>query len=219
LALKPLALGGVRRALVVAPHPDDEVIGAFGLVRRLRRAGASVRVAIVSDGAASHPASRQWPPARLAAERRAESRRAAARLGLAAGDLDFLGMPDGGLDALDADGRLALDRAVRRARADLLVLPDAGDDHPDHRAVAALVARVATPGARRLACLPPQREDRRAPVARGLRLGRDAAVKRALIACFRTQRGGVADDPSGFVIDGPMLARFSRPVERYRVLR
>ncbi|WP_443029636.1 PIG-L deacetylase family protein, partial [Sphingomonas sp. TX0522] len=37
---------------MIAPHPDDEVIGAAGLIARLRRHGARVRVAVVTDGAA-----------------------------------------------------------------------------------------------------------------------------------------------------------------------
>ncbi|TVV70177.1 PIG-L family deacetylase, partial [Sphingomonas solaris] len=68
-----LRLGRPCTALIVAPHPDDEVIGAAGLIRALVNRGTRVRVLVVSDGAASHTGSRLWPRRRLVAARMAES--------------------------------------------------------------------------------------------------------------------------------------------------
>ncbi|MGO1304454.1 MAG: PIG-L family deacetylase, partial [Sphingomonas parapaucimobilis] len=45
-----LDLNAVRHAVVVAPHPDDEIIGAAGLIQALRRQGSVVRVVVVSNG-------------------------------------------------------------------------------------------------------------------------------------------------------------------------
>lgn len=70
------------RAVVVAPHPDDEVLGAVGIMALLAAAGVSVRVVAVSDGEASHPHSPTITPAQLAGIRRAEQHLALARLGL-----------------------------------------------------------------------------------------------------------------------------------------
>mgnify|MGYP001141634875 CR=1 FL=1 len=36
--------------LVIASHPDDEVLGCGGLLARLTAAGTSVRVVFLSDG-------------------------------------------------------------------------------------------------------------------------------------------------------------------------
>ena len=44
--------------LVVAAHPDDEVLGAGGTIARLRQEGSQVRVLFLSDGVGSrgdHP--------------------------------------------------------------------------------------------------------------------------------------------------------------------
>src|SRR5215510_6730773 len=38
------------RLLVVAPHPDDEVIAAAGLIQRVHAAGGEVRVVYLTDG-------------------------------------------------------------------------------------------------------------------------------------------------------------------------
>jgi LmbE family N-acetylglucosaminyl deacetylase len=209
----PLALGRSRSALVVAPHPDDEVIGAYGLIARLRRAGVRVRVLVVTDGAASHPRSRRWPRARLVQQRRRESRWALARLGVPAGDIAFLGLPDGGLEAAGREAETAIARAVRRRPPfDLLVGPLPGDDHPDHRAVARALAG-ARPRVRRLGYpVWPAPEDRR---ARTLRVPGGAAAKRWAVRLHRTQGGLITDDPQGFALSPAQLARFCQGVERF----
>ncbi|MCB8835087.1 PIG-L family deacetylase, partial [Escherichia coli] len=101
---------------MIAPHPDDEVIGAAGLIARLRRHGARVRVAVVTDGAASHRGSRQWPRARLVAARQRESLHALRRLGIVAGDVSFLNLPDGQLPSIPGRCYRALRRQVARCR-------------------------------------------------------------------------------------------------------
>lgn len=209
----PLA---ARRLLVVAPHPDDETIGAWGLMRR-RRAGAYVRVLIVSDGAASHPASRRWPPARLAAERRRETVRAMATLGLPPDAVSFLGLPDGDLDTDRVEQ--ALRRALRRWPApDLIIGPVMADAHADHRAVARAIARLPRRGERRLGYhVWPAGAARR----RGLRvpLGVEGMRrKRRVVRGYRTQSGLIADAVAGFTITPAHLRAFAAPCERFEVL-
>ncbi|EZP54972.1 MULTISPECIES: PIG-L deacetylase family protein [Sphingomonas] len=207
-----LRLAGIRRALIVAPHPDDEIIGAAGLIRRLKTIGAAVSVVIVSDGGASHPGSRRWPRARLVAERRRESRRALLMLGVSARDLRCLALPDGDLPRHVAEAVRHLRRLS--ARADLIVGPAADDAHPDHRAVAAALDRL--PGrARRLSyrVWPPRRrgdvQGLTLPVPGG------SAFKRLLIARHRTQLGAIRDDPAGFAIAAHELRAFAQPIERF----
>lgn len=109
-AVAPLRVPTGTRALVVAPHPDDETLGAAGLLHRL---GRDATVVVVTDGDGYPDGVRQVVrPARpLAAadfqaygrRRRSEAAAAVAALGLPATSLRFLGFPDGGLDALFAD--------------------------------------------------------------------------------------------------------------------
>jgi len=47
-ALPPLG----ARLLVLAPHPDDEVLGAAGMIEAAVRRGADVRVVVATDGEA-----------------------------------------------------------------------------------------------------------------------------------------------------------------------
>ncbi|HYC62641.1 MAG TPA: PIG-L family deacetylase, partial [Thermoanaerobaculia bacterium] len=78
---EPALLRG-ERLLVLAPHPDDEVIGCGGVVAQHLREGRAVRIVIATDGAEAGDAS----------SREEESRRALSLLGDA--DLHFLRIPD-----------------------------------------------------------------------------------------------------------------------------
>ncbi|MDZ7280413.1 PIG-L family deacetylase [Sphingomonas sanguinis] len=210
-----LPLKAVRRAIVVAPHPDDEIIGAAGVIQALRRQGSLVRVIVVSNGAASHPNSGAWPPERLIAARRRESLLALRRLGVTRDHVTFLGLPDGGLSACAVLCRQRLSRAIRQCRdLDMIVGPAMTDAHPDHRAVAAALRDTRFAGRRMTYQVwPPQR----ARVARGrtITLAGGAAAKRSLIRMHRTQLGAITDDPHGFAVARHELAVFAHPVEQF----
>ncbi|MBT9256259.1 bifunctional PIG-L family deacetylase/class I SAM-dependent methyltransferase [Phycicoccus sp. MAQZ13P-2] len=126
--------------LVFAAHPDDETLGAGGLVAMAARAGMPVRVVVVTDGEGSHPDASVWDPERLAPVRRGEA--AAAVTALAPGaELRHLGLGDGSL----ADRRDELDTALAglvRPRS-LVVAPWSRDGHPDHDALGAAAGEVA----------------------------------------------------------------------------
>ena len=81
-------------AVILAAHPDDEVLGAGGVVCLLAAAGSRLRLIAVTDGEASHPG--HGDPAALA-RRRAQERAAALReLGAADAEVVRLGLPDSG---------------------------------------------------------------------------------------------------------------------------
>lgn len=116
-----------RSVLVLAPHPDDEVLGCGGAILRHVEAGVPVRVAIVTDGALGLDGETR---ARHVAVRQAESRAAAELLGY--GAPEFWGVPDQALtycEALVQRILSALDDA------DLVYAPSIFEMHPDHRAL------------------------------------------------------------------------------------
>jgi len=156
---RPPRLG--HRVLVLAPHPDDEVLGASGLLAGTLRRGGRARVIVATDGAADGRGERA---VRLAATRESETRRALGRLGLGAGDVTFLGYADDGLatawserwqvarrDVGDVSAsRLVegLHAALRAFEPDTVVLPMPLDRHPDHAALGrlAMLAMLEEPG-------------------------------------------------------------------------
>lgn len=137
----------VDRVVVVAAHPDDESLGAAGLLATAAARGIPVDLIVVTDGEGSHPASPTHSPATLALLRRRELVDAVRVLGVADAPR-FLGLPDGGTDAHRDDIATAVEAALDRAGQDrvLVLSPWRGDGHRDHRVVGEVVERV---GARR----------------------------------------------------------------------
>ncbi|MEA2415981.1 MAG: hypothetical protein QOI58_2638 [Thermoanaerobaculia bacterium] len=124
-----------ERLLVLAPHPDDEVIGCGGLVALHLREGRKVHVVVATDGAQAGNAS----------QREAESRAALAILGDAT--IAFLGFPDRELaGAHEFVDHLAA--ILREWKPDLIAVPSPLEIHPDHvalsRAFCDLIARDAS---------------------------------------------------------------------------
>lgn len=108
-ATLPLALPSRPRLLVFAPHPDDEVLGAGGLLARLAAAGQPVRIVFFTNGDAyreaivgtnGHRTPRRTDYLALGRHRQHEALAAARRLGLPPTAVRFLGYPDDGLAAL-----------------------------------------------------------------------------------------------------------------------
>ena len=79
-----------HRAVIIAPHPDDEVLGSGGLLQGLAALERPIQLISVTDGSASHPGSKQWPVARLSVVRPQESAHALHRLGVPLHSLKWL---------------------------------------------------------------------------------------------------------------------------------
>jgi LmbE family N-acetylglucosaminyl deacetylase len=132
-----------RRIVVVAPHPDDEVLALGGTIASLARAGHEVLIVAVTDGEKSHPESRFWTPGLLRQMRPMESQDALARLALDPA-IVRLGLPDGGVPAHER--RLA--ELLPLGSHDTVFVPWRHDGHPDHEACArAALAACRTIGA------------------------------------------------------------------------
>jgi LmbE family N-acetylglucosaminyl deacetylase len=133
---QPLAVDALSgaRVLVLAPHPDDEIIGCGGsIVRHLER-GARVHVVHVTSG------ERTWSGAGDGgATREREAVAAAVAIGLDADAVEFLRLPDGKL-AGHAELAARLRAAVQGRDPDLVYAPWPLDAHADHRAVTAAAA-------------------------------------------------------------------------------
>ena len=100
-----------RSLAVIAPHPDDEIIGPGGTLMKAKSAGASIDVVYLPprDGG-------EW------GGRRTEAERACSESGFRA---RFLPSASGAAEGLAA--------TMAELRPDVVFLPFVLDDHPDHR--------------------------------------------------------------------------------------
>jgi LmbE family N-acetylglucosaminyl deacetylase/SAM-dependent methyltransferase len=145
-SLPELDVASIGLLTVVAAHPDDESLGAGGLVAECARRGIPVQVIVVTDGAASHPDSRAISLARLAMLRQRELFLAVSELAPAS-EVVALGFADGGTMQSRSDITEALSHTI--APGSTIVAPWRGDGHRDHRVVgevcAELAARIGAP--------------------------------------------------------------------------
>ena len=128
------------RAVVVAAHPDDEVLGFGGSISLLADTGLDLTVVSVTDGEHSHPHSRVETSASMARIRAKETRAALAELGAAEAEIVQLHVPD--TDVAGHEDRVAAALADVTDGAVLCAAPWTGDIHADHEAAgrAALAA-------------------------------------------------------------------------------
>ena len=120
--------------LILAPHPDDEAIGCGGVICLHRRRGDPVRVAFLTSG--------ERGLAGLSKEtvqsiREAEAWAAAKVLGIE--QLEFLRLPDLGLDDVIVEAAERLRPLLETWLPDLIYLPHPEESHPDHAAALPIV--------------------------------------------------------------------------------
>jgi LmbE family N-acetylglucosaminyl deacetylase len=178
--------------LVVAPHPDDEILGAGGLIRTWTMRGAEVSVLSVSDGAADAPDRPGRGAVRLT--------QALRRLCPTHVSVTRLGIRDGTISCHLNRLRNAL---LSLARGKLtLIAPYERDRHPDRAAVGDVCLKFARdlklPIARYAIRAWPRAaaDGSREPLLRKFPLTDDARrAKARALGCFRAQFDGAGVGP------------------------
>ena len=218
LSIAQLAPRG-SRVVVVAPHPDDEVLGCGGTLAMLARAGYEIVVISVTDGEAGYPGSIVWTPTLLARERALERAKGLERIGLSRGALT-LGIPDGRVGEQET---ALIERISDVLRADDTLLSTwRRDGHPDHEAAGRAAAAAAARHGCHLWEFPvwmwhwAEVGDHRVPWRhlRRLQLDPDARHRKAhAIAAHDSQLVGPLSEGLPPVLPDWALARLLRPFE------
>lgn len=207
--------------LVLAPHPDDEVLGCGALLADCWRDGTAAHVVCLTNGAASHPRSTQD----VAAIRAKELAEAITILGGdARSDLTCLGYPDAALHRVPVQTVVArLDSLIDKLESLILIAPSPLDPHCDHVTTALIATRLSSlhPHLRLIyypiwsrwvgAGAAPT-----VPDCRRMFYPVDAGLKSRAIAAHASQQGKVFhDDPDGFVMPDGFARLFSENPEVY----
>lgn len=145
-------------ALVIAPHPDDEIFGCGGTIHRLKTSGSRVYVLYITVGTTADFS----PRGRSTAEERMEEIAQVAKFL----DLDGYTVALPGDEyhlRLDAVPQTVLVHAIERAgdislqglRPDVVLAPSIADYNQDHRAISFATMTAVRPGPRQYKAFPP----------------------------------------------------------------
>ncbi|SEP37531.1 PIG-L family deacetylase [Amycolatopsis saalfeldensis] len=208
-----------RHALIVAAHPDDETLGASGLLQHLRAAGTTMTLVVATDGEAAFPDSNAAERRDLGRARRDELARSLAAQGLPV-DPVWLGLPDSDLTAHSHELVEALRNHARGT--DLCLMPWPEDPHPDHQA-AGRAALAAAPDSAHCWSYPIWMWHWRSPGAtdipwrRGHSYRLTTGERSAKAAAIREFTSQLHPGPRGEapILPQEALAHFDRPVETF----
>lgn len=138
-----------KTVLVVAAHPDDEILGVGATIAKHVSAGDRAHAAVLSEGASARYEQDMVASLRAAAERSADT------IGFAS--IEFLGLPDQRMDTLPLlDVTQSIETIVQRLKPEVIYTHSPGDVNADHgvvsRAAWTACRPFATPWVEMFAC-------------------------------------------------------------------
>lgn len=134
-----------EKVLIVAAHPDDEVLGCGGTIARHASVGDSVKILIVAEGLTSRQESRDREKALSGlASLRTSAELAASILGAA--EIEILDLPDNRLDSVDRlDLTKLIEERIQSYRPSTVYSHHCGDVNIDHRRLHEAVVTACRP--------------------------------------------------------------------------
>ena len=121
----------MKKILIIAAHPDDEVLGCGGTIARLVREGKEVHIVILANGLTSRADFDDSNSAELLKQHHERAQRAGSLMGVSS--VQVLGFPDQKLDALPLlEVTHAIEREIERLQPDTIFTQHGGDLNQDH---------------------------------------------------------------------------------------
>ncbi|MCR5793413.1 MAG: PIG-L family deacetylase [Lachnospiraceae bacterium] len=134
----------MRNVLVFAAHPDDELLGLGGTVRKLTDEGVTVRAVIMAEGITSRSNKREEADKKELIELQKDSRKAAEIVGYES--IDFCGLPDNRMDGMELlDVIKYISKYIDMYRPDTVFTHHHGDLNIDHRITCEAVLTACRP--------------------------------------------------------------------------
>jgi len=143
-ARRSKSLPSLSKVLIIAPHPDDEVIGCGGLIARLTADGHAPHVVILTGGEGSHRGCCEVSTAEIVEARRGLTSKASGILGVPIEKIHELDYPDGGISD---ENHLTeeLKRLIAEIQPQSVLVPHWGEGWPDHVRTAEIVKSIVPP--------------------------------------------------------------------------
>lgn len=211
------------RVVIIAPHPDDEILGCAGLIQQLYDLKRDMVLMAVTNGTQSHPDSRIYTPAQLSQIRPQESLEALKVLGIQQHMQRIALNIEDGTISLEQDKLYQL-LGEHIQPNDILVSTFAEDGHPDHEATGRTVQRFADD--HQLACYQvliwawhwASPNDRRIAWQKALKLeltAQQLALKKQAIHCFKSQIEVDSSTNQPPILPSTAIDRMLMPYEVY----
>jgi LmbE family N-acetylglucosaminyl deacetylase len=135
----------MNTALVVAAHPDDEVLGCGATIARLSHEGWKVHVLIVAEGVTSRESKRDVDAKLIDLSALAKCAQEANKI-LGTASVDLLSLPDNRMDSIQLlDVVKIVEEYVYKYKPSLLFTHHAGDVNIDHRVLHDAVIAASRP--------------------------------------------------------------------------
>lgn len=134
----------MEQIVVFAAHPDDELLGEGGTIRRLTDEGAIIHAVILAEGLTSRCSKRAdmnpWELKKL----QADARKAAKEVGYAG--IDFCGLPDNRMDGMELLDIIKIVQSyIEKYHPDTIFTHHHGDLNIDHRITCEAVLTASRP--------------------------------------------------------------------------
>lgn len=130
------------RVLIIAPHPDDEVIGCGGLIARLVAEGKTPHIIIMTGGEGSHRGCCNTPDSEITAARRILTHEALDILGVPEENIYELNFPDGGIDIENTEIS-SLKTIISEINPSCIFVPHWAEGWSDHVKTAEIIKHIA----------------------------------------------------------------------------
>ena len=134
----------MQNVLVIAAHPDDEILGEAGTIRKLTDEGVCCRALIIAEGLTSRSAKRSDHDLSELEKLQNDARASAVIVGYQT--IDFCGLPDNRLDSMNLlDIVKIVNGYIDKYKPDTVFTHHHGDLNIDHRIVCEAVLTACRP--------------------------------------------------------------------------
>ena len=130
-----------ENTVIIAPHPDDEVIGCAGLIQALVERNTPPHVIILTGGEGSHRGCCDTSAEEIIEARHQLTIKAAITLGLPLSNIHCLEYPDGGIDIAHTETE-KLKVLLEELSPKAIFAPHNGEGWNDHVRVAGIIKKL-----------------------------------------------------------------------------
>lgn len=134
----------MKKVLVFAAHPDDELLGLGGTIKKLSNEGIITHAVIMAEGLTSRSETRDGADLADLFELQTDARKASEIIGYKS--IDFCGLPDNRMDSMDLlDVIKLVSKCVDKYKPDTIFTHHHGDLNIDHRITCEAVLTACRP--------------------------------------------------------------------------